>query len=260
MEFIVLLCRDVLIEVLCYGTRYQLVRLEKVGKRFHQVVENYFGNVPFIRLNLNINPEIRDFYVLNQGISVIGKKQRKISSNQLAAFPQFLRFAEVKLCYQDDHTSILQRCHLIDSHLQLVSPILADASLVFCKQLLISDDRNSFKDHVQLLTYVGSQLLSICDSSCGYKFYIILLADENSAPIIISSLLIMPSIYASSVFKIHLCPGRVTTLPIDSISQWLNRNLHGIVSCKQSHKPRLLEIRMNEIQNIKEMCDHLEEV
>ena len=260
MEFLVLLCGDILVEVLRYGNRYKLVQLEKVGRRLHLIVEGFFENTPFIRLTLQINPEIRDTFVCKQGISIIGNQQTNISPNELAEFPSFLRFGEVRLCYQDKNNSIGQRCELINGHLQLLEPALRDTGLVFLKDLVVADDRYTFRTHAQLLAYVGIQLLSICDSSHGYKFYIVLHDDQDSAPTIISSLLMMPPIYASSIFKIHICPGRVTSLPVECISYWLNQSPKETEILGAVPIQRFLKISMNEIQNIKAMCDHLHEV
>ena len=52
IQWFVVLCYDVLLEVLRYGNRRQLVTLERVGRRIHRIVENYFGKTPFLRLNL----------------------------------------------------------------------------------------------------------------------------------------------------------------------------------------------------------------
>ena len=51
-ERFVLLCYDVLLEVLRYGNRRRLVKLSRVGRRFHQIIERYFGKTPFLRLKL----------------------------------------------------------------------------------------------------------------------------------------------------------------------------------------------------------------
>ena len=55
-EFYVRLCFDVLLEVLHPGDRRPLTKLERVGRRFHWTIEKYFSDVPFLRLNLELNP------------------------------------------------------------------------------------------------------------------------------------------------------------------------------------------------------------
>ena len=52
IEFFVRLCGDVLLELLHYADRCRLAKLERVGLRFHLIVENLFGEMPFLYLNL----------------------------------------------------------------------------------------------------------------------------------------------------------------------------------------------------------------
>lgn len=52
VEFFVRLCSDTLICVLQTADRRQLTELERVGRRFHLIGENFFGKKPFFRLNL----------------------------------------------------------------------------------------------------------------------------------------------------------------------------------------------------------------
>ena len=50
-EFIVRLCMDALLEVLGYGDRRRLIKLERIGRRYHRMIENFFNEAPFIRIN-----------------------------------------------------------------------------------------------------------------------------------------------------------------------------------------------------------------
>ena len=52
--YFVSLCRDVLLEVLCYGDRRWLTKLERVGRRFHWMAENFFSARPFLRIDLSL--------------------------------------------------------------------------------------------------------------------------------------------------------------------------------------------------------------
>ena len=54
-EFVVRLCSDVLLEALVFGDRPRLTKLERVGRRFHLIIENFFKERPFLRLRLRIN-------------------------------------------------------------------------------------------------------------------------------------------------------------------------------------------------------------
>ena len=54
-EFIVRLCRDVFLEALVFGDRRRITKLERVSRRFHLYIENFFKERPFLRLGLQIN-------------------------------------------------------------------------------------------------------------------------------------------------------------------------------------------------------------
>ena len=56
VEFYVALCHDVLFEVLQRGNRRQLVKLQRIGRRFYRMIETYFGVKPFLRLNFRLEP------------------------------------------------------------------------------------------------------------------------------------------------------------------------------------------------------------
>ena len=54
IEFFVILCGDVLLEVLCWGDRSRLTKLERIGRRFHWSVLKFFDETPFLRLNFKL--------------------------------------------------------------------------------------------------------------------------------------------------------------------------------------------------------------
>ena len=51
VEFHVALCHDVLFEVLQCGNRRQILKLQRIGRRFYRMIETYFGVKPFLRLD-----------------------------------------------------------------------------------------------------------------------------------------------------------------------------------------------------------------
>ena len=57
-EFYLNLCFDVLLEVLRFGDRYRLAKLERTGLRLQQIIEDYFSEKPFLSLNLEIVPRL----------------------------------------------------------------------------------------------------------------------------------------------------------------------------------------------------------
>lgn len=66
IEFFIRLCGDVLVEVLCYGHRRRLIKLERVGRRFQAIVENFFGKKPFLGLDIKLCNSGYLFSPLNQ--------------------------------------------------------------------------------------------------------------------------------------------------------------------------------------------------
>ena len=53
-EFIARFCRDVFLEALLFGDRRRLTKLERVDRRFHLYIENFFKERPFLRFHLQI--------------------------------------------------------------------------------------------------------------------------------------------------------------------------------------------------------------
>ena len=54
-EFSVRLCNDVILEALLFADRRQITEMERVGRRFHRIEENFFRERPFLRLGLKID-------------------------------------------------------------------------------------------------------------------------------------------------------------------------------------------------------------
>ena len=50
------LCTDILLEVIRYLSRREIVNLEAAGGRIHRVVERYLGPEPYITLVLRLKP------------------------------------------------------------------------------------------------------------------------------------------------------------------------------------------------------------
>ena len=62
VEFFVILCGDILLEVLKfinfdygYG-RYKLIKLQRIGRRFYRIIETYFCTKPFLDFPLQLRP------------------------------------------------------------------------------------------------------------------------------------------------------------------------------------------------------------
>ena len=53
-QYFVSLCEDVLVDVLHFGSRRRIAKLERIGRRFHRITENFFYKTPFIQLNIEL--------------------------------------------------------------------------------------------------------------------------------------------------------------------------------------------------------------
>ena len=54
LDFPVHLCSDVLLELLRFGTRCNLARIEPIGRRFHRLIELYLRKAPFLFLSMQL--------------------------------------------------------------------------------------------------------------------------------------------------------------------------------------------------------------
>ena len=71
----------------------------------------------------------------------------------------------------------------------------------------------------------------------------------------------MPPISRCSNLEITLCCiEEAQQLPIETISDWLNRVIDGRKTDTRIAQEIFMRIYMREIQNVKEMCDHLSKV
>ena len=64
-EFYLKFCYDVLFEVLRFGDRRRLTKMEGVGRRFHHLVGKWFGDMPFLRLAIQLMPGREFLYDIN---------------------------------------------------------------------------------------------------------------------------------------------------------------------------------------------------
>ena len=64
-KYFIAICNDVLVEVLSFGSRLRLGKLELVGRRFNWTVENFFVEHPSIRLGFELTARFLIFlYVI----------------------------------------------------------------------------------------------------------------------------------------------------------------------------------------------------
>ena len=274
VEFYLKFCSDVLLEVLQFGDRRRLTELERVGRRFHHLVEKWFGEMPFLRLYMHLKPGfvffvrhklkfIIDNFSFSELEALVGSDREEISLANLAKFPPFLRFNEVLLNYH--HGSLLTKCRLFEECLDSIKPALKDSNKTCFAAKINQADPNDFSDHSTVVIYLRDILLPLCDSSRSYEFNISFELDENSTTKIISSILQISQVGSCSNVSINLFNYYFSTrLPVDDISNWLApKTVEGAEICGKKGENRFLIIHSNTIQtipNMKEMWEHLMEV
>ena len=186
-------------------------------------------------------------------------ERKEISLQDLALFPAFLRFRVVDLQYHYGSKSIVEKCGLLDECLQSIKPALNDSNFNF-KCIVSEYETKQFSNHQTLIKYISERLLPICESSRKHSFTISFFADRNSASNIIASILQMSQICRCFGVDIGLIGTNPTQLPIESISNWLNRNSDAL-EIRQKRKGSFLRIHAYKtFQNIPEICDLLKTV
>lgn len=169
----------------------------------------------------------------------------------------FIRFGVVELKYFGPQP-IEEKCNLFDAHLSALKSVLKDSKLIeFCA--FISQDPDDFNNQLSLLDYIQNRLLAFCDSSRGYEFEISD-SDANAITNVIESILLMPPIRRCSVLKIRIHRGEENQLPMEAISDWLEESVDEMQINARTPKEKYLEIRLNGIQNAKELLEHLKMV
>ena len=158
-EVFVVLCNDVLLQVLQHGNRRQLVKLQRIGRRFHKMIEVYFRDKPFLRLKFRLAPGFFFFFnskctkpseicelpfnccftcsTFRDGLEhlILAPLAKQPSGRKLAEFPRFLRFDSVVLIYNRGRyndpcaLSLFRKKRLFLQHLQVLKPALVDTNL-----------------------------------------------------------------------------------------------------------------------------------
>ena len=264
VQFFVILCHDVFLEILRWGNRRQHVKLERVGQRFHWNIERWFWNTPFLRLSLLLAPRFLFFIVFFcyfyycyliklksiwrgleakiAGNPVGNKKSSDFSDISLnAVFPPFLRFYLIKLVmsWSDydtenawDKQSIVEKCQFFEDQMKLIKPEILGRSILVFSGAVDANYASRFSDHSELLKYLSNRILPFCDiKPRGYHFFIDLYSEvgiwSNAGRDIISSLLQMPQITCCSNARIRIFNNDQMKLPIKEISNWLHRKWDG---------------------------------
>ena len=147
------------------------------------------------------------------------------------------------------------------NHLQPLKQALSNSMLNFRGEIN-QDASNHFRDHSQLLHHVQNQLLHICNARC-YKFNIRFFSGKDTAAVIISSILQMQLFSVCPIVGFYFSNNDPMELPIETISNWLNRRNRApdeFEVNKKFRRERFLHISVPEIQNGRKMCDNSNEV
>ena len=193
----------------------------------------------------------------------------RISRTFLLSIPAFVRFNTVELaCSTGTGTKrIKTKCEWIKMILQPIKRALKGAKLEFRGD--ISDRFCDFTDNSMLLTHIEKELLPIANACRSYKFNIDFFSYHSAseaANTIASILQFGPIAGCSNVsFNLILYKNFPTVLPVDAISNWLNRSrtYDAISANGQAIKERILEIKFDEyipIHNVSETLNGLKKV
>ena len=68
-KFIVRCCHKILLEVLLFGDRRMLAKLERIGRQFYRITEDSFEQRPFLRFCLQIDPRFLIIAIRVRGLS-----------------------------------------------------------------------------------------------------------------------------------------------------------------------------------------------
>ena len=192
----------------------------------------------------------------------IGRSDRKrISLANLAEFPPFLRFEEVRLEYDSGLQSLITKCRLFEDCLNSIKPALKDSNKIRFEAVINQSDPSHFSDHSSVVIYLRDRLLPICNSSRRYVFDISFYSDKNSAANLISSILQISQVQSCSNVSIELFGNHSARLPAEDISNWLGlKTVEGAEICGKKEEKRFLLIYSRIIEKAQEMWEHLKKV
>ena len=194
----------------------------------------------------------------------IGANFRKIALSTLVNVPPFLRFGNVKLDYSIGFQSIVQKCASFRGYLLSMKASLYDPSYIRFYVDINQEFPRYFRNHVDFIEHIRD-VVSICDSSRGYSFVFRRYRDSDDFGNVIASLLEIPEISRSSF--VYFAPDYVVgdtlklkQLPIEAISNWLNRVRHPLDQKKRDRRLELFCPHHVQGAQIREICDLLKRV
>ena len=163
----------------------------------------------------------------------------------------------------DGHLPIEKKCELIDRYFLPLKPALIDLNeIILCARIsLDSPNSRNFASHSSFLDYVQNRLLAIFGSALRYSFVIWFCSDQNAIKYSIASILQLPLIKRCTNVEIQIPTwGVQNKLPVEAISNWLEKSTDGVGINSRKQREKLLKMWLHSIQNAREMVDHLEMV
>lgn len=263
------LCFDVLLEVLRFGDRgeHRLTKLERVGRRFHLIVENFIADAPFLRLDFELHTKLVH----------MGSGRTNITRKRLRNIPSFVRFDTAKLEYRISEIPIEEKCEFFESHLLAIKSALKAPITIEFHATISQAEPYHFSNHFALLEHLRNRFLPICDRSYHYQFNIWFTSDKEAIQNVIASILQMPQVNRCPNIEIDIGDGfksKEQKLPIEAISKWLEvkrpDNFHSIpfptwrwgslIDLNQKENSltvRAGRIEVKEVGNLQALVEHL---
>ena len=182
----------------------------------------------------------------------VGTNKKAIALSDLVVVPRFLRLGFVWLDYSTGSQLIAQKCQSFLSYLLSIKASLNDSDIIDFNCEINEEDQTQFADHSTLIEHIR-QIVSICDSSRGYAFFV----DSDVLGDVVSSTLEMPEIARSSFAS--FISYSIRHLPIEAISNWLNRERHA-TGQNQRQRTLALMCHVQDANQIQEMYNFLKQV
>lgn len=199
--------------------------------------------------------------------------------------PPFLQIANARLhynwgAYSWDHPllepTIEEKCELFIKHLQHLKPMLICSNFIFNPAVTNEFYPNSFCNYSQIIDHIRNVFNIIGSVIRGFSITLNLHTfilknysqlgtpfSENvdAARSIISTLLMMPPFDQSHHLEIVFAGLHLSIeLPIDDISNWLNRSPNKAEIKSENRQAKLLEIEVNPTQNLREISNYFVKV
>ena len=161
--------------------------------------------------------------------------------------------------YNEGSILIDEKLQLLHYYLRLFETALSNLDVITLTARINQNDQSQFRDHSQLLDHLREQVLPICDSSPVHYFDIDFQSDNDAAGNVIGQFLQLPSINRCQKVGFNYANETFIQLPVDAISNWLNRNSDDGIG--RNKKERFLGTNHRiRVQNAEEICDRMRKV